>query len=172
VVRYRGLKYLRGVPKESAIPVEPDTGLIVSSLVRLLYPDNTDQCGLTTMALGLIGRDSFQTTGDLRKLLSGLDRQAHPSPVSIRFRREDTSTLDLEDFSITLDRADASVSAIIADRGEYEPHVAAALREYCKPGMTVVDVGANIGYHTMLLSRLVGHEGRVMAFEPSSESCA
>jgi FkbM family methyltransferase len=37
--------------------------------------------------------------------------------------------------------------------------------------MTVVDVGANIGYFTLLASTLVGPAGRVVAIEPNSENC-
>jgi len=37
--------------------------------------------------------------------------------------------------------------------------------------MTVVDVGANLGYYSLLASRLVGREGRVIAVEPNSENC-
>jgi len=37
--------------------------------------------------------------------------------------------------------------------------------------MTVVDVGANIGYYSVLASTLVGESGRVLAVEPSSENC-
>jgi len=36
-----------------------------------------------------------------------------------------------------------------------------------KPDWIVVDVGANIGYYTLLLSRRVGSQGRVYAFEPA-----
>ncbi len=35
-----------------------------------------------------------------------------------------------------------------------------------KPGMTVVDVGANVGYYTILMSKRVGNSGKVFAFEP------
>ncbi len=38
--------------------------------------------------------------------------------------------------------------------------------ERIKPGMTVVDIGANIGYFTLLFSRLVGPTGRIIAIEP------
>jgi FkbM family methyltransferase len=41
------------------------------------------------------------------------------------------------------------------------------LKEVIKPGMTAVDVGANIGIYTQLLAKLVGESGRVYAFEPS-----
>jgi FkbM family methyltransferase len=35
----------------------------------------------------------------------------------------------------------------------------------------VVDVGANLGYYSLLASRLVGPSGRVVALEPNSENC-
>ena len=37
--------------------------------------------------------------------------------------------------------------------------------------MSVVDVGANLGYYSLLASRLVGPTGRVVALEPNSENC-
>jgi FkbM family methyltransferase len=50
--------------------------------------------------------------------------------------------------------------------GDAEPEVQQALAELVKPGQTVYDVGANIGFFTMLCSRLVGPQGKVYAFEP------
>jgi len=40
---------------------------------------------------------------------------------------------------------------------------------YCgtSKGSYAVDVGVHIGFHTLLLSKLVGHQGHVPAFEPS-----
>ncbi len=51
--------------------------------------------------------------------------------------------------------------------GVYEPEVTAAIRRHARPGMIVLDIGANIGGHTLLLAGLVGAEGRVIAFEPT-----
>lgn len=45
-------------------------------------------------------------------------------------------------------------------------------RRLIRPGMTVADVGAHIGYYTRLLSELVGPSGRVFAFEPEPENHA
>jgi FkbM family methyltransferase len=41
---------------------------------------------------------------------------------------------------------------------------------YLKPGMTVIDVGANIGVYSILAAKLVGDTGNVWAFEPSLAS--
>jgi len=49
--------------------------------------------------------------------------------------------------------------------GTYEPELQAALREFLRPGMTAYDVGANIGYITLMMAHNVGSQGRVFAFE-------
>ena len=40
-------------------------------------------------------------------------------------------------------------------------------RRFLKPGMTVLDIGAHCGFHTLLFSKSVGRRGRVLAFQPS-----
>jgi FkbM family methyltransferase len=49
---------------------------------------------------------------------------------------------------------------------EYEPVTTSILKKYVRSGMKVIDVGANIGYFTLLLSKLVDITGTVTAFEP------
>jgi FkbM family methyltransferase len=49
----------------------------------------------------------------------------------------------------------------------YERQTKAALRRLVSPGSLVLDIGANIGAHTLHLAELVGPAGRVMAFEPT-----
>jgi FkbM family methyltransferase len=53
--------------------------------------------------------------------------------------------------------------------GAGEPEVQAALQTYLRPGMTLYDVGANIGFFSMLAARLVGPKGYVVAFEADPE---
>jgi hypothetical protein len=50
--------------------------------------------------------------------------------------------------------------------GNYEPFTVELLRKHLRPGMTVVDGGAHVGFHTLLAARLVGPTGRVFSFEP------
>jgi FkbM family methyltransferase len=59
--------------------------------------------------------------------------------------------------------------------GAFEPSTVRTYRALVKPGQTVLDIGANIGAHTLLLAQLVGANGRVIAFEPTAfayQKCA
>ena len=49
----------------------------------------------------------------------------------------------------------------------FEPQESALVRAYLRPAMTVVDVGANVGYYSLMASSLIGKAGHVYAFEPS-----
>ena len=57
----------------------------------------------------------------------------------------------------------------LAVNGVYEPRDTAFIGRVVRPGDTVVDVGANIGYYTCYLARLVGPRGHVLAFEPAPD---
>ena len=48
----------------------------------------------------------------------------------------------------------------------WEPHFLLLADVFVAPGSIVCDAGANFGYHTLHLSRLVGSQGKVLAFEP------
>ena len=54
----------------------------------------------------------------------------------------------------------------------YEPRVSAAIRRYVETGMNCIDVGANIGYMTLLMARCSGPDGRVFAFEALPRNAA
>lgn len=65
-------------------------------------------------------------------------------------------------------RNDSVIGAEITARGVWGDADVAAYRNWIKPGMTAVDIGANIGHHTVLFSSLVGHKGSVYAMEPQN----
>lgn len=52
----------------------------------------------------------------------------------------------------------------------YEPDIRGNFLRHVRPGDSVIDVGANIGLHTLLLAHLVGPQGSVTAFEPDPQS--
>ncbi|WP_236622282.1 FkbM family methyltransferase [Novipirellula maiorica] len=53
---------------------------------------------------------------------------------------------------------------------EWDPIVEKTLLNCLQPGHVFFDVGANIGYFSLLASRLVGDSGRVVSFEPSARA--
>src|SRR3954468_25099344 len=58
------------------------------------------------------------------------------------------------------------LGAMLERYGEYSESQVDIFRQQLRPGMTVVEVGANIGAQTLAFAQAVGSEGRVMAFEP------
>ena len=77
--------------------------------------------------------------------------------------------VDVLGHRMTLDDRDSlrlSVARVI------EPTLTRFVQATVKPGDTVLDVGANIGYFTLLFARAVGAGGRVVALEPDPQNVA
>ena len=49
----------------------------------------------------------------------------------------------------------------------WEPETTKIVKEHVKAGQTTIDIGASVGYFSLLFARLVGAKGRVFAFEPT-----
>jgi FkbM family methyltransferase len=60
-----------------------------------------------------------------------------------------------------------TVGRVLAVAGEWEPHVTRAFLRSLRPGDVCLDVGAHVGYYTLLASKAVGRHGHVYAFEPA-----
>lgn len=61
----------------------------------------------------------------------------------------------------------AAVSFVL---GTHEPAVQRVFELAVKPGMTFCDVGANVGFYSMIVARLAGSGGRVFSFEPLADN--
>lgn len=75
--------------------------------------------------------------------------------------------VDVDGLTYCLDPRD-NIARGIALGGPIPTEVPRILAEVAEPGMTAVDVGANIGYTTMTMARAVKPHGRVFAFEPAA----
>lgn len=98
-----------------------------------------------------LARAAFYVTHALRKVM-GLSPVVEVSRGGVRWQ------LDLRegiDFSIYL-------------LGAFERRTIAAYAKVVQPGAVAIDIGANIGAHTLPLARLVGPGGHVIAFEPTA----
>jgi FkbM family methyltransferase len=67
---------------------------------------------------------------------------------------------------------DTLITPLIQRYGFWEPDLCAFFEARIKPGMRFVDVGANLGYFSVVASRLVGPTGQVVAVEPGERSAA
>lgn len=54
--------------------------------------------------------------------------------------------------------------------GEFEKATVDLLCQMIRPGMTVIDIGAHVGYFTLPMAKWVGPTGRVYAFEPEASN--
>ena len=64
---------------------------------------------------------------------------------------------------------DINITPALANFGRVDPWISRVIAQAVRPGMTVADAGANVGYFTMQLARQVGPRGLVHAFEPNVE---
>jgi FkbM family methyltransferase len=72
-------------------------------------------------------------------------------------------------FKMFVDARDLSIGPHIILDGVWEEWTEAALRSVVKPGMTVFEVGANVGFFTLICAEAAGAHGNVIAFEPDPD---
>lgn len=108
----------------------------------------------------------------LRKLgniISFGGRFRAPQSILRRCFRHAHGTVHVSDFDGNLE-IDLSLSEHMQRRifwaGYYNLNMVPLLDKLLKPGMTVIDIGANIGEITMVSAKRVGVSGRVISFEP------
>lgn len=63
-----------------------------------------------------------------------------------------------------------TVGGEIYRHGCFEPETVNLVRKILKPGMTFLDIGANIGQYSVIASMIVGDDGKVYAFEPTPDT--
>ena len=69
-------------------------------------------------------------------------------------------------FSMALDLTDGGISSILATAGSREEETIAILSQELEPGMTVFDLGANIGFYGLFCANIVGSTGHILSVEP------
>ena len=76
-----------------------------------------------------------------------------------------SNRVQIDGHDLQVDRLDSLALA----KGWYEPDETAWYHKNVKPGDFVVEAGANVGFFTLMLARLVGPEGHVLTFEPDPQ---
>jgi FkbM family methyltransferase len=71
-------------------------------------------------------------------------------------------------YKMYVDTRDVGIASHLMLDGFWEMWVTKAMMSCVRRGSVVADVGANLGYFTMLLADLTGPDGRVLSFEPNA----
>jgi FkbM family methyltransferase len=78
--------------------------------------------------------------------------------------------VDIQKFKIYAMMSDADVGRTIIQSQSHEPHVEHILKEILHTGDVFLDLGANIGYFSLLAASIVQGSGKVIAFEPNTQN--
>ncbi|GAI28794.1 unnamed protein product [marine sediment metagenome] len=74
--------------------------------------------------------------------------------------------MDIQGNKMYVNTDDRGFAPILLVDGVWEKYKTEVFKQMVKEGMVVVDIGANIGYYTLIGAELVGESGIVYAFEP------
>jgi len=110
------------------------------------------------------------TTQQLRKTFTSSNEFQGRNP-SLVFDKKTVIYETSHGFRQFLYLGDYAVSGMILSEA-YEPHETRFICTTCKPGDVALDIGANIGYYSLLIAKLVGPAGFVHAFEPEEGLCS
>lgn len=70
-------------------------------------------------------------------------------------------------FDILLDPyINSGVDENIAEHGTWEPQITNQIKKILKPDSIFIDIGANIGYHSLFAATILQNEGKIYSFEP------
>ena len=75
--------------------------------------------------------------------------------------------VDVNGYKLQVIPGDLGISSELIMFKTHEPLTTKLLSKELKKGMTCLDVGGNIGYYTLLESKIIGDAGKVIAIEPS-----
>ena len=80
--------------------------------------------------------------------------------------------IEVQGHKIYIEPQTVSLSSAALILGVFEKFETELFKKEVKKGMTVLDIGAHIGYYTLLAANLVGENGKVFAFEPHPHNFA
>lgn len=122
--------------------ISSETNNIVGQLMRLYRRSPLHSAGMGKILAGILSR-------------------------LILFRKNPKIIKDIDNIKFELDLHEVIDSSLYFS-GTFEEDVEMNIHSLVKPEMCVIDIGANIGYHTFRMSKLTGPNGRVYAIEPTS----
>tara|TARA_Y200000002_G_C22688767_1_gene667199 strand:- start:8293 stop:9312 length:1020 start_codon:yes stop_codon:yes gene_type:complete len=90
--------------------------------------------------------------------------------IAYKFLKINFHIKKIYNFQMILDVRDRGLSRTLILFGQRELEHKYMLESYLKPGMSVLDIGANIGYYSLIELNLIGKNGTLIAVEPMREN--
>jgi FkbM family methyltransferase len=121
------------------------------------------------LSQGFLAVEKRTRGNPLRKLVGRSIRRLSPGFVGAwewYINRAHLAKVEILGRPMYLDLRDKGFARPLYESGVHEPAETEFLAKALRPRMTFVDIGANIGYYTLLGAAAVGKEGKVIAFEP------
>lgn len=148
-----------GSPGQGAQQLDRETIVWAYRLLLDRDPESEEVIGAMLTAWG--------TTRDLRRAIMASQEFRDKNAGDLAYTPESTVVIaELHDsLRLFVDLSDIAIGLNIA-RGRYEQSEVAFVRRTVEAGQTVLDIGANIGFFSILMGALVGSTGHVYAFEP------
>jgi len=116
---------------------------------------------------------AFSIIKAMKKFLSGKHVEKIPGVLWVygilvsKFKPQDIILANIQGSKMYIDPKDESIGVPMLVEG-YEKNETKLFKKYIKENMGVIDIGANIGYYSLLAAKLVGKNGKVYAFEPET----
>ena len=109
---------------------------------------------------------SYRVARRLIRVISVLGFTKRKAIVERILRRLFGDLVEADGHFLEVDPRDRSLGSRLRRTGIWSATEKALFEQELRPGMVAIDIGANVGYFTLLAARLVGPAGRVYAFEP------
>jgi FkbM family methyltransferase len=171
------LKALRGAGLGASPAAELERRLDAGEDVHSLYPPAASRQDILACFRLLLGRNpnpsewkghAGQAGSDLTAVVKGyLGCLEFSQRKLIGGELGSVQRVSLDGFEMFVDAEDIAVGSQIAKARAYEPDVTRVIRERLRPGMSLLDIGANMGFFTLLGASVVGSQGKVFAIEPN-----
>lgn len=152
-------------PQSAPLPTGLTREQVVWAYRILLDRDETDEAALEAK------RRTWANTEELRRdiMLSPEFRQKNPSSLGYIVQSAIVIAEIPGGARLFVNLADVIIGLNVA-LGAFEPSETRFVLDTVRPGQNALDVGANVGYFSMLLASRVGPAGRVIGFEPFEEN--